>query len=339
MFHTASICVRRSSATILALALFGILLAGCSAPFTKAPGSTGSTGAAASSLQLNTSGVATVKQVQLRATIVCGPWIVLAPHASTYSQGELAAIKQFVAQFSATIVGPDASNGYTAATVAALPPTLRFIPGDVFCSGTYEVTNTGSSLIQVNGAGFQPTQAPSPFSYDYHLLDACPYLQICNCGGCGASYPCAYALDLPMDLSSSQVMQTFPPNQDPSCPSPINLQPGATIPISMTFDKPKSGGGTWFRGVPALDITTPQGTTTLTYPTLLDSLVFVNLTEHQSTPAFVTAPDGQSYSGNNNSIPGICYTQKGDSFAPITSYTSTLDVSKPDWPVYSPVCV
>jgi hypothetical protein len=58
------------------------------------------------------------------------------------------------------------------------PATLANMAYGESCVGHFDVTNTGSSLIQLNNVGFQSTQTPTSFSYTYRLIDACPYRRV-----------------------------------------------------------------------------------------------------------------------------------------------------------------
>jgi hypothetical protein len=296
-------------------------------------------------LELNHTEAATVNQVQLRVAIHCGPWLVLAPHAATYTQSELAAMKTFVTgriPVPGSIESFDtaAQTGYSDAALAKLPPTLQYVPGDPTCSGYYEVTNTGRSLVQVNSVGFQLSQPGAAFQYDYHILDACSFMHSCVCEGCGAQFTCSYTSTIQMALSHQAAFAgTVTAGSQPGseCPLPINLQPGQTVPIIVVFTKPPHSGNLWFRGTPTLSITSTHGTSTLTYATLLNNVNLINLTDHPSH-GMVTASDGLVTGGNDNIFPGTCYSLKGNHFQPITSFAPALDASKiPS--VYSAVCV
>jgi hypothetical protein len=278
---------------------------------------------------INTGGVATVNGLQLNTTISCGLWVVLKSHAPTYGADELAAIKTFLSKHTAPL-----SLGTVTYDPQALPATLQYVPGQLQCSGTYELTNTGSSLIQINQIGFQNSRTPTQYTYQYHLIDACPYLQDCGCGGCGAAEACAYGAEMALRLSDQPLALTgiglsnhgngiipIPPG-DPDCPNVINLQPGGDVSIEMFFDPPSQTAGSWFHGVPAVNVTTAQGTTTLTYPRLDHDLVFAPLDSH-GLPS-----------------PNTCVVQRGSTFVPVTSFARVPDASKSAYdPYYIPRCV
>lgn len=326
----------------IVISLLSLIMSACGVTPTTPAGSGGGlivTETQGPAAQMNTIGAATVKNVQVRATVTCGPWVVLASHAATYSQSELAAIQQYVSQHTGSIVGADNEiNTYTPGAASSLPATLRFVQGYPTCSGEYDVTNTGHNLIQVNGAGFQPTQAPAAFSYSYHLLDGCPYMHSCICHQCGAAFGCVYATTIAMTMSQSGVMGMFGPSVSPACPLPINLQPGATIPLMLTFDKPKGDEAVWFRGMPALSVTTDSGTVTLTYPSLLNNLVFADFGDH-TTGAKTGAAIQPRYNGDpglaaqDTNIQVTCHRQSGNTLSSVvTAYRTifTLSLSRAD---------
>ncbi len=326
---------KRSGVTSVMIVLLCSLLTACAlfpmkaTGTTSGQGTTSGNGAPGLPMSMNTIATATASGIQVRANIYCGPWVVLAPHSASYSQSELAAISQFVSQHQSDIIGATENfSTYASDGSVTLPSTLRFVPGYHTCTGTYEVTNTGSSLVQINGAGFQPSAPPTAYSYDYHLIDACPYLQSCGCDGCGAAFGCAYSVDIQMTMSQSAAMQDFAPNSDSNCPTPINLQPGATIPIVVDFEKPTGHLSVWYHGVPALSVTTSSGTSTLTYPTLLDNLVFANLGDHakdaQAAAAGQYAPAPQ-----DTNIHVECYIQHGSGFEPLSTFNTLLDADTP----------
>lgn len=327
------------------VALFGLIATACSIPPTGSAHSGVSTNTKVShsgsgsgetvplAAQMNTIGVETVQGVQLRVKIVCGPWVVLATHGSIYSQSELSAIRLFVAQNAGSMVGgTDILNGFVAGEPSTLPPTLSYAAGYLQCTAEYDVTNTGQSLAQLNGVGFQPTQDPALFSYRYDLLDGCPYMQVCHCEGCGAAFGCGYAGVIQMTMDSSAVMKMFPPSSDPSCPTPINLDPGATVPIDLTFDKPVGDEAVWFRGIPTLNVTTPTGTTTLAYPSLPNNLVFVNFGDHSTGTATGVAVPPSAYqlglAQQDANVQVVCYTQSGDTFdKTVAAYQTVLTLN------------
>ena len=269
---------------------------------------------------MNTIGQATVDGVQLRANISCGLWIVFAPHAATYSASELTAMKTFLAaHIDTTYTQPSGEGTLVKYDPAQLPATLRYVAGASQCTGTYEITNVGSQLIQIDKAGFQSDRAPVAYSYTYRLIDACPYLA--HCTGGSAAQGCPYTAALPMSLTAQPLtvasigLGAAGPSSGASasgnadCPNVISLRAGATVSVAVDFTGPSGSKDAWFHGVPALTVTSAKGAQTLTYPTLVNDLVL--------TPAFMSDTPGQPDAG---AYPGRCYTQSGDSFKLVTSY-------------------
>lgn len=322
------------SCTLLSVVMLCVLLAGCdlfSASHADTHGAVSPSPSVASQPSVNVGGVATADGLQLNTRISCDVFAVLKPHAPTYSEDELAAIKTFLSQHTRPdIFGP----GIVYDPTAQLPATLAYDPGGIQCSGDYELTNTSSDLIQINQIGFQNLRAPGHYTHEYHLIDACPYLTDCGCGGCGAQEACAYAADVHLQLNNQPLALSdigfanngngvvpIPPGV-PNCPNVINLQSGGVVHIEMTYHPPDGPSGSWFRGVPAVSVTTAKGTRTITYPTLIHDLVFTPLDSH-GLPS-----------------PNTCVTQQGNTFVPVTSFAKVPDASKSSFdPYYIPRCV
>jgi hypothetical protein len=318
---------RRSLAVsaMLVLLVLCSLLAGCDTA-TDA-GSSSNTGSLASNPQLPG---ATVNNVRLGITINCVSWIILKPHQPTYSATELAQIKDILSK-AAHPYSLGANIDPVGYSPDGLPPTLQFIFGSPSCKGTYEVTNTGNSLVQLNQVGFQDTAVPKKSTIDYRVIDACPYLSICVLSGLGETQPCKYYSNL--DLNASQqslalgkleIQPPEGPDSGPPCPSVVNLKAGQTVDIQMFFSLqgnfPAATAHYEMQGVPALNITSAAGTKTITYPTLANTVDFLPLGDH--------------------GFPGTCYVQKGRTFVPVTSFSQVPDSSKyAQLPYYAPVCV
>jgi hypothetical protein len=270
---------------------------------------------------------AAVNNVDLSALIFCGTVIVLTPHASTYSAEELAAIRNALGSIHEGI-SVFALGAVSSYALTNPPATLANMAYGQSCFGHFDVTNTGSSLIQLNQVGFQSTQAPARFSYTYRLIDACPYIDDCGPPGIGATSPCMYSSSMQLSLSHALSLSAIGvrPAEGPDsgssadCPAPINLGGGQSVEIQMAFSGlPAGGGDIWFHGVPALNVTTAKGTATITYPTMTYNFIFTPL-------------DAQGR-------PGTCYTQKGNTFVPAT-FQQVPDPSKdPSFPYDYPVCV
>jgi hypothetical protein len=304
---------------ILPIVVLSSILAGC--------GASSGTGSSASG---NQPGSATVSDVQLNASIDCGLWVVLKSHQQTYSASELGQINTFLDANARPYL---ISYGINPVNYAPndLPSTLEYVSGNPSCRGIYEVTNTGKNLVQLNEVGFQDMAKPTKSPEDYHVVDACPYMRICVLSGLGATQPCKYYSDLQMNASQEatalgklQVQQAEGSDNGPPCPSVINLQAGQTVNVSVSFGLQGNFADATSRyemkGVPALNITSSAGTKTITYPTLADTVDFL--------------PWGKQ------GFPGTCYTQKGQTFVPVTSFDRVPDQSKdPELPYYVPVCV
>ncbi len=308
-------------ARLLGILLLGALLAvsGCGANGSS-PSTSGGATTAATPPAVNTAGQATVDSIQLRATISCGLWIVFAPHSTTYSASELAAIKSFLAaHVDTTGTQPSGEGTLVKYDPAHLPPTLQYVAGAPQCSGTYEITNVGSQVIQIDKAGFQSARAPKVYSYTYRLIDACPYLA--HCTGGSVAQACPYTASLPMTptaqplavaaigIGGSDQSSGASASGNADCPNVITLRPGATVSVAVDFSSPAGSQDVWFHGVPALTVTSAKGAQTLTYPTLVNDLVL--------TPAFMSDIPGHADTG---AYPGRCYTQSGSSFTLVTSY-------------------
>jgi hypothetical protein len=343
MTKTATARPSSSREVVLRLLLAGALLLGCgilnpgqsstgrSGSTTHSPTHSPPTPTTAPRPSINVRGTATSNGLQVTAELLCGLWVVLTPHAATYSAQELAAIGNFLSTHTQPLGISPIAVSYDP---QHLPVTLEYVPGQLRCTGSYELTNTSSNLIQINKVGFQNARTPAPYTYEYHLLDACLYLKDCGCGGCGASAACPYAADMQLHLNDPSLVLTeiglsdhgngvipIPPGI-PDCPNVISLRPGDTVGIEMTFNTPSKTVGSWFRGAPAVNVTTASGTTTLTYPSLVNDLVFAPLDSHE-LPS-----------------PNTCVVQQGNTFVPVTSFATRPDPSKsPDDPFYIPRCV
>lgn len=125
-----------------------------------------------------------------KTTHVPSNYLVLATSRLMYDSGEVQQMTAYLRALYLTDQTPYAISNIK----VPLPTSLHWVAGGyniarvAGCTALLEITNIGSSTIQIPQAGVRLTESPQQNSYQYHLIDTCTFLsfQECQCGGCGA---------------------------------------------------------------------------------------------------------------------------------------------------------
>jgi hypothetical protein len=154
----------------------------------------------------------------------------------------------------------------------------EFVPG---CVALLEITNVGSSTVQIPQAGVRLTEAPQQNNYQYHLIDTCTFLsfQECQCNGCGAGVSgCeVYYANIHLGMGKQGSVFATPPtaNYDRPC-GELTLRPGQTTLLFMDFFSLPPPSHLVYSVVPELTLDTSTGQRILALPKLGSSIVFAD---------------------------------------------------------------
>jgi hypothetical protein len=165
-----------------------------------------------------------------------GGHIVLSDVRTSYDAATLTAIGVYVAAFAAA-TGADA-GAYDAATAARLPRVpdgIAVVPGAPTCSATLTVVDTGTSPVELDGAGLAARADPVRNVFSYRLVDCATLADAAACHGhTPGQGPCAYAVALQLGGdASSQLTGRVAGDATSGCPLPLAIQPGATARLRI----------------------------------------------------------------------------------------------------------
>jgi len=142
------------------------------------------------------------------------------------------------------------------------------------CGIDYNITNTGSDVLQIASVGVQLTASPRMNTYHYRLIDECSILGN-DCpefggspGTCGVYYA-----TIKLDANSGNSVFSAPPvGYDTSC-SELTLNPRDSKDLVVYIYSPQNS---IYSAVPQLTLDTSSGPNTLTLTDLSSTLAFAN---------------------------------------------------------------
>lgn len=196
----------------------------------------------------------------------CGAAVVLNRQQTTYDVGAIQQMSAYLRAFNETYVtsyfrmiaeasAPATFNAQYEKTLPPLPSALQVVPANLYshlsamfhqCTGHFEITNTGSSDIQVIGFGATFITAPVPNTAQYQLVDECslPDLAaVCGNGGIGGNEPCLYDATLNLRAGSAGTHVNAPitsSDDSGNCSGPITIAPGNLAEVNLEFDSPSA---------------------------------------------------------------------------------------------------
>jgi hypothetical protein len=203
------------------------------------------------------------------------------------------------------------------ASLPALPPTLALASGlTTQCSGEFQVTNTSTQTIQLVRVGVELNSAPTPNTFSYRLIDACPFLyadpkmRFEECPPpLGAGVACSYSAQVTLvtidagikGAQSSAPIQGFDPHLPSEAPCPqLTLDPHQEVTVVAIFVPPAAGNSSLVYDVtPYLTIAGSQGSQDISLPHLRSTLIFSTQSQsacYQPTGDTFAIPDPQATS-------------------------------------------
>jgi hypothetical protein len=169
--------------------------------------------------------------------------LVLATERLTYSEDEIQQMRNYLNEIF--------SNAASITTSYLVPPpsTLRWVPGASRCTLTLQVSNIGTTTVQISSLGVQLTSTPQPNNYQYHgAVDACSIggqqiMASTNCQGFSGAGDCStYVASVNLDPSApSKTVFTGTPLQGASEAGPClepTLHPGETLYFTLDLSSP-----------------------------------------------------------------------------------------------------
>lgn len=210
--------------------------------------------------------------------------LVLATGRLTYSEDEIQQMRNYLNEIF--------SNAASITTSYQVPPpsTLRWVPGGD-CELTLQVSNTGTTTVQISSLGVQLTSTPQPNNYQYNgAIDACSIggqqiMASTDCQGQSGAGDCsAYVASvnlvptaLPNTVFSGTPQQGA--NEAGPCSEPT-LHPGETLYFDLILNSPgpqQSSVAPYIYSVmPLLTVTDVSGSITSTLPSMAATIAFAS---------------------------------------------------------------
>lgn len=225
--------------------------------------------------------------------------VVLGQSRLSYSSDELG---KMAAELSSTW-SPDGSllvsrPGVPTTTDPKLGP-YDSTTSEATCTAGFEVTNVGSSTVQIANAGLELTGQPMPNTQSYGMVDICSLTKLDPCppGLGGGPTPCSVrAVHVRLDASAGQTDFLAPPRQvdfetNQPCPT-VTLKPKDSVSL---FIDAYSADARIYRAIPALDVVASNGRGVLVVPSLAGVYAFADPSQM------------------------VCYRLSGNSFVPLAS--------------------
>lgn len=225
----------------------------------------------------------------------CGAWFVLNGQQRAYDSGTIQQMKAYAEAFvekyylANETADPGSHPPVTftsqfAAMLPRLPSSWQVVPGSDFnprgqCTGLFDITNIGTTDIQISSFGATLAAMPVPNNTDYRLVNVCTLIeQQWPCAGLFGGGPiCDYAAYV--NLQSGQVGTHFDApvkvdQGDGTCSTPITVAPGKVVEIYL---KLVSKSALLYTVSLALTLNTGAGATTVDLPSAFNtSLAFAN---------------------------------------------------------------
>lgn len=222
--------------------------------------------------------------------IHCPQWLSLNPDRSSlsYTSRELGLMGDYVVQGRhGDPPAPLLQNlpgGLVDDSVLSRP--LFTLYSDTACSVNLQITNTGHTTVQITQAGFAITSPPQPNTTQYRLPEICsleeasegvPAGTLGFCGGPrggGPSDCSVYVAVVTLTGSTQGSMPMVAPDgkqsEGSACPQ-ITLNPGHSIEIWLHGS---ASTAYVYQVQPALNVTWPGGTITMTFPRIAGVMPF-----------------------------------------------------------------
>jgi hypothetical protein len=214
--------------------------------------------------------------------LILGPSdaLVLATERLTYSADEIQQMRNYLNEIY--------NNGASITTsyLVSPPPTLQWVPGSRGCGLTLEVSNTGTTTVQISSLGVQLTNAPQPNNYEYRAVDVCSIAGVsCPFGPSGAGDCSAYVATVNLDPGAppNTVFAEIPQQgagEGAPCPEPT-LHPGDTLYFSLGLSSsgPQQGAvaSYIYSVMPVLTVTDANGSNTFTLPSMAATIAFADV--------------------------------------------------------------
>jgi hypothetical protein len=121
------------------------------------------------------------------------------------------------------------------------PEPLQWVAGGPNCFAKLEITNTGSSVIQIPSMGVTLSSDAVRNTYTYNLLNVCSVQKDRQCHpdyqGHGGVDTCPYYADITQagGKAGTHVEAPLTPGDDPTCSRTLTLQPGDVAKVFPTF--------------------------------------------------------------------------------------------------------
>jgi len=200
------------------------------------------------------------------------------------------------------------------------PPTLRWVLGGptgeipattgINCEVNLNLTNTGTTPIQIPKVGVQLETSPQQNSYQYRLIDVCSLFpqpqQRCNFPGGGGGACNFYFATVQLGLGAKNDVYSAVPaginnNTTPySDCGTLTIASAAQVQLSITFSlAPGTPNNLIYSILPVFTVITAQGEQTLSLPRLVSTLAFASANQFScyglqgTTFVSVNSPDIQ----------------------------------------------
>lgn len=232
--------------------------------------------------------------------------LVLMGNPAAYDTGTLQRLDTFLGGY---LYNHQRLDGLSA---VSLPQGLAWAYGAIAganagCTTTLEVTNVGSSQLQVQQIDLRLTGAPQPNTRTYPLVDICsfPSYPFDVCTGWGASAgPCSVlAITLALrQASAGSVISAPTSTSDASCPSPT-LNPGDSVSLALTITSTGTPDNLSYPVVPEITVQDQSGQHIITLSRFATTLAFANASQFtcygdQNGTLMATTDAGYSARGN-----------------------------------------
>ena len=169
---------------------------------------------------------------------------------------------------------------YSDPGVGATPPEpLQWVAGGPNCFAKLEITNTGSSAIQITSMGVTLSSDAVRNTYTYNLLNVCSVQKDHQCRpydqGHGGVDTCPYYAHITLagGAAGAHVEAPLTPDDtDPTCSRTLTLQPGDVGKVFPTFSSPP-----WlYHAKLTFGVRSSAGADRLVFSSLEQNLAFVD---------------------------------------------------------------
>ena len=220
--------------------------------------------------------------------LILGPSeaLVLATDRLTYTADEIQQMRDYLHEIYNNMAS------ITTSYLVSPPPTLRWIQGSGECQLTLEVSNIGTTTVQISSLGVQLTSAAQPNNYQYRSVDVCSIAGVsCPFGPSGAGDCSTYIVSANLDPSASPgTVFAKTPEQGSGdggpCPEPT-LPPNETLYFTLNLFSPGPQQGSVasyiYAVMPVLTVTDGKVSNTFTLPSMAATIAF---TDEEQMPCY-----------------------------------------------------